>query len=93
MNLGAQHISPVEQLLLQKKQHPNFEVLMTEGIQKAYYLNALNPSNEDILISIARDIGLNEESFKEDLKSIEVNDLFLDQIHTTKNMPINGFPS
>ena len=76
-----------------KKQHPDFEVLMTERIQKAYYLNALNPSNEDILINIARDIGLNEDLFKEDLKSSEVNDLLLNQIHTTKTMPINGFPS
>jgi len=76
-----------------KKQHPDFEVLMTERIQKAYYLNALNPSNEDTLINIARDIGLNEELFKEDLKSSEVNDLLLDQIHTTKTMPISGFPS
>ena len=93
MSLSAQHISPVEWLLLQKKQHPDFEVLMTEGIQKAYYLNALNPSNEDILISIAIDIGLNEELFEEDLKSSEVNDLLLDQIHTTKTMPISGFSS
>jgi putative protein-disulfide isomerase len=76
-----------------KKQHPDFEVLMTEGIQKAYYLNALNPSNEDTLINIAKDIGLNEDLFKEDLKSSGVNDLLLDQIHTTKTMPINGFPS
>ena len=76
-----------------KKQHPDFEVLMTEQIQKAYYLNALNPSNEDILINIAQDIGLNEDLFKEDLKSSEVNDLLLNQIHTTKTMPISGFPS
>ena len=76
-----------------KKQHPEFEVLMIEGIQKAYYLNALNPSNEDTLINIARDIGLNEESFKEDLKSSKTNNLLLDQIHTTKTMPISGFPS
>jgi putative protein-disulfide isomerase len=76
-----------------KKQHSDFEVLMTEGIQNAYYLNALNPSNEDTLINIARDIGLNEESFKEDLKSSKTNNLLLDQIHTTKTMPISGFPS
>ena len=76
-----------------KKQHPDFEVLMTEEIQKAYYLKTLNPSNEDTLINIAQDIGLNEDLFKEDLKSSEVNDLLLNQIHTTKTMPINGFPS
>ena len=76
-----------------KKQHYDFEVLMTEGIQKAYYLNAQNPSNEVTLINIARNIGLKEESFREDLKSSEVNDLLLDQIHTTKTMSISGFPS
>ena len=26
-----------------KKQHPDFEILMIERIQKAYYLNAQNP--------------------------------------------------
>ena len=76
-----------------KKQHPDFEVLMTERIQKAYYLNALNPSNKNTLINIAQDIGLNEDLFKEDLKSSEVNDLLLDQIHTTRTMPISDFPS
>jgi len=76
-----------------KKQHPNFEILMTEGIQKAYYLNAQNPSNEDTLIKIAQDIGLNNESFKTDLRSTEVNKLLLDQIKIIKTMPISGFPS
>jgi len=76
-----------------KKQHPNFETLMIKGIQKAYYLNAQNPSNEDTLINIAHDIGLNEETFKADLKSIEINKLLLGQIKMTKTMPISGFPS
>jgi len=76
-----------------KKQHPNFEALMIKGIQKAYYLNAQNPSNEDTLSKIAQDIGLNKESFQVDLKSIEINKLLLDQIKMTKTMPISGFPS
>ena len=76
-----------------KKQYPNFEALMIEGIQKAYYLNAQNPSNEDTLIQIAKDIGVNEKLFNKDLKSIEINKLLLDQIQITKTMPISGFPS
>jgi len=76
-----------------KKQHTNFEVLMIEGIQKAYYLNAQNPSNEDTLIKIAKDIGLNEKLFEEDLEATDVNDLLLNQIQITKTMPISGFPS
>jgi len=80
-------------LISAKKQHTNFEVLMIEGIQKAYYLNAQNPSNEDTLIKIAKGIGLNEKLFKEDLKSTEINEHLLDQIQITKTMPISGFPS
>ena len=76
-----------------KKQHPDFEILMIEGIQKAYYLKAQNPSNIDTLINIAADIGLNDKIFKTDLKSTEVNKLLLDDIRLTKTMPINGFPS
>ena len=76
-----------------KKQHTNFEVLMIEGIQKAYYLNAQNPSNEDTLIKIAKDIGLNEKLFEEDLEATDVNELLLNQIQITKTMPISGFPS
>ena len=76
-----------------KKQHPDFEILMIEGIQKAYYLNAQNPSNIDTLINIAADIGLNDKIFKTDLESTEVNKLLLDDIRLTKTMPINGFPS
>jgi len=76
-----------------KKQHTDFEFLMIEGIQKAYYLNAQNTSNEDTLIKIAQDIGLNEKLFKKDLVSTDVNELLLEQIQITKTMPISGFPS
>jgi len=76
-----------------KKQHSNFEALMITGIQKAYYLNAQNPSNEEILSKIAKDIGLNEKLFNLDLKSTEVNKILLNQIKVTKTMPISGFPS
>ena len=66
---------------------------MIEGIQKAYYLNAQNPSNDDTLIKIAKDIGLNEKLFEEDLEATDVNELLLNQIQVTKTMPISGFPS
>ena len=40
-----------------KQQHPDFENLMIYGIQKSYYLEAQNPSNEDVLINIAKKLG------------------------------------
>lgn len=76
-----------------KIQHPDYEMLMIEGIQKAYYLNAQNPSNENTLVKISEEIGLNQDTFKEDLRSTRVNRILFDEIEMTKTMPINGFPS
>ena len=74
-------------------QHTKFEVLMTEGIQNAYYLKAQNPSNKDTLIKIALEIGLNREVFIADLASQKVNKTLLKEINEVKLLPINGFPS
>ena len=42
-----------------RKQQADIELAMIEGIQKAYYLHAQNPSNDDTLISLAVKLGLN----------------------------------
>ena len=76
-----------------RMQHSKFEVLMTEGIQNAYYLNAQNPSNEDTLIKIALEIGLNKEVFITDLASEAVNKTLLNEINEIKTLPVNNFPS
>jgi putative protein-disulfide isomerase len=76
-----------------RMQHSKFEVLMTEGIQNAYYLNAQNPSNKDTLIEIAVEIGLNREVFITDLESEIVNKTLLNEIKEIKTLPVNGFPS
>jgi len=76
-----------------KQQHPNFENLMIYGIQKSYYLEAQNPSNDDVLINIAESLGLDIEKFKMDLKSSQVNEILLDEIKLTRSMDINSMPS
>ena len=76
-----------------KQQHPDFENLMIYGIQKSYYLEAQNPSNEDVLINIAEKLGLDTEKFKIDLKSSKVNEILLDEIKLTRSMGINSMPS
>ena len=76
-----------------KQQHPDFENLMIYGIQKSYYLEAQNPSNEDVLINIAEKLGLDTEKFKIDLKSSKVNEILLDEIKLTRSMDINSMPS
>ena len=76
-----------------KQQHPDFENLMIYGIQKSYYLEAQNPSNEDVLINIAKKLGLDIDKFKIDLKSSQVNEILLDEIKLTRSMNINSMPS
>ena len=76
-----------------KHQHPDFENLMIYGIQKSYYLEAQNPSNDDVLINIAESLGLDTEKFEIDLKSSQVNEILLDEIKLTRSMDMNSMPS
>ena len=76
-----------------KQQHPDFENLMIYGIQKSYYLEAQNPSNDNVLINIAESLGLDIDKFKIDLKSSQVNNILLNEIKLAKSMDINSMPS
>ena len=76
-----------------KQQHPDFENLMIYGIQKSYYLEAQNPSNEDVLINIAKKLGIDIDKFKIDLKSSQVNEILLNEIKLSRSMDINSMPS
>ncbi len=76
-----------------KQQNPDFENLMIYGIQKSYYLEAQNPSNDDVLIDIAENLGLDIEKFKLDLKSLQVNEILLNEVKLARSMDINSMPS
>ena len=76
-----------------KQQNPDFENLMIYGIQKSYYLEAQNPSNNNVLIKIAKKLGLNTEKFKLDLKSSQVNEILFNEIKLARSMNINSMPS
>ena len=76
-----------------KQQHPDFEKLMIYGIQKSYYLEAQNPSNDDVLTNLSEKLGLDTNKFKIDLKSSQVNEILLDEIKLARSMDINSMPS
>jgi len=76
-----------------KNQLPEIEQSMIDAIQQAYYLNAKNPSNEDVLIKIATDLDLDTERFKKDLRSTKVNETLLNEIELAQSISGNGFPS
>lgn len=71
----------------------NQEEAMIKGIQKAYYQKALNPSDADTLIQIAKDIGLNIEKFSHDLTSPQVIELFEQDLTKRKKLRVNSFPT
>jgi putative protein-disulfide isomerase len=71
---------------------PKREDLMIEAIQKAYYLEARNPSNVDTLIDLASEIGLDRECFSEELSGDAVQAQMRAEVALARRAPIHGFP-
>ncbi len=69
------------------------EEVMIEAIQRGYYLRAMNPSNDDVLAQLAREIGLDETEFCADLVSEDVQQQLTEQIEFSRTTNISGFPS
>ena len=65
---------------------------MLFAIQKAYYLRALNPSDEPVLKQIAKESGLNEEQFNQDLNSQKTQHILEQQIQLARDWLVPGYP-
>ena len=76
-----------------RQQGEEFDPLMTARIQKAYYLEAKNPSDDATLIELAADIGLDAERFADSLASEATHGLLLDEIASSRAMGVDSFPS
>jgi len=66
---------------------------MTAAIQRAYYLEARNPSDASTLIELAGEIGLDRERFATDLAAPSTHAALLDEISQARAMGIDSFPS
>jgi putative protein-disulfide isomerase len=66
---------------------------MLYAIQEAYYLQAKNPSLNSVLTVLAEKIGLNKLAFKEQLESEYTHKKLLQEITSSHQLPIQGFPS
>jgi len=71
----------------------NKEIEMINEIQKAYYVNAKNPSNEDTIISCAKNLGLDINIFEKDLNSKTTLNLFENDLNMKRKLNVNSFPS
>ena len=63
------------------------------ALQQAYFLDARNPSDYETLISLAEEIGLDPEQFKEDLDSSVVQQTFREELNQVRSLGVSGFPT
>lgn len=80
-------------VLAAASQRPELEEAMITAIQEAYYLNAKNPSNDEILIELADNIGCDVNSFKSSLNDISTVTALNDHIRFAQRLGAQGFPS
>lgn len=76
-----------------REQGEQYDSLMTQAIQQAYYQQAKNPSDNETLIELADGLGLDKNRFEQVLVAEETQQQLLDEIETAGAMDINGFPS
>ena len=64
-----------------------------EALQRAYFLEAINPSEYETLISLAKEIGLDPVQFQEDLDGSVVQQTFREELNQVRSLGISGFPT
>ena len=80
-------------VLAAKKQRTEAEPEMIRAIQTAYYQQAKNPSLPETLQACAREIGLDVETFNEDLKSPAIENELQHQMQQARSMKVYSYPS
>ena len=66
---------------------------MIEAIQEAYYLKAKNPSDSSVLIQLAKQIGMDEKKFEEDLNSLKIEKDLEEELNFRRSLYVRSFPS
>ena len=66
---------------------------MILALQQAYYLRALNPSDQSTHRLLAQELHLDVDKFTRDLNSEALEQAFVEQLNFARSLPIQGFPS
>ncbi len=66
---------------------------MILAIQRAYYLDARNPSDDDTLVALAGELGLPEAPFGERLRAVETQRQLETEIETARRLGVSGYPA
>jgi putative protein-disulfide isomerase len=75
-----------------RQQGTEYDEAMTDAIQQAYYLQARNPSDNETLIALADEIGLDKNQFSADLISENTQQQLSEELTTAQNLQLNSFP-
>ena len=76
-----------------RMQAAELEKPMIEAIQRAYYLKAKNPSDDETLITIAENLGLDASTFSANLNAMETQQQLESEIMFARKIGAQGFPS
>jgi putative protein-disulfide isomerase len=76
-----------------RMQQPELESEMLLLIQQAYYLLARNPSDLDVLVALAEQLGLDTRQFVDDIQSEVCQNVLLEEIEFCREINIFSFPS
>jgi putative protein-disulfide isomerase len=76
-----------------KNQKPELEKVIIKLIQQAYYLESKNPSEDDVLISLAKMLDIDITQFTHDLNAESTQQLLSDDIALMQSLVVSSFPS
>jgi len=79
-------------VIASRKQNPSLEQEMILAIQHAYYLHAKNPSDNDVLIELAKNLGLDAKQFENDMLSSDTQEELSSEIKFSRELGVQGFP-
>lgn len=66
---------------------------MIDAIQRAYYLRAMNPSDNETLVALATELGLDATQFATDLVSTETETALQREFALRRKLDVYSFPS
>lgn len=76
-----------------RQQAAALETAMILAIQEAYYLRAMNPSDNATLVGLAGEIGLDATRFSRDLDAAVTQQRLEQEIEVARSIGAEGFPS
>ncbi|MDQ7076215.1 MAG: DsbA family protein [Gammaproteobacteria bacterium] len=76
-----------------RDQNPRCDLLMTQAIQKAYYQQARNPSDDSTLLELATALTLDPDRFAQQLNASATQNQLEKEIRLCRHMHVSSFPS